>query len=434
MDVFQIRGGTPLHGKVKVSGSKNSALPLFAAALLTEEEIILENVPDLSDVKFMGEILTELGAKVDLIDSNTWKIRASSIVHYAPYELVRKMRASICLLGPLVARLRKAEIPMPGGCVIGNRPIDLHVRALEGLGAHVELSGGIVKVEGKNITGNSIFIGGRHGSTVTGTANAVMLAVLTPGQTILEGSACEPEIADLCSMLQAMGANISGIGSHRLEIEGVDKLNGCKHTVIPDRIEAGTYILAGAITGGNISVEGIEAAHLGSFFDLLKTAGLPFTCKFDGTEISCPPDVLHPIEAVTLPYPGFPTDLQAQICALACVTPGLSVITERVYPSRFMHVPELLRMGAHISVEGSSAIIRGTHKLTGAPVMASDLRASAALILAGLAAEGETWVQRIYHLDRGYEAFEQKLKKLGAMVERLPESALPSSISPRHNE
>lgn len=434
MDVFQIRGGTPLHGKVKVSGSKNSALPLFAAALLTEEEIILENVPDLSDVKFMGEILTELGAKVDLIDSNTWKIRASSIVHYAPYELVRKMRASICLLGPLVARLRKAEIPMPGGCVIGNRPIDLHVRALKGLGAHVELSGGIVKVEGKNISGNSIFIGGRHGSTVTGTANAVMLAVLTPGQTILEGSACEPEIADLCSMLQAMGANISGIGSHRLEIEGVDKLNGCKHKVIPDRIEAGTYILAGAITGGNISVEGIEAAHLGSFFDLLKTAGLPFTCKLDGTEISCPPDVLHPIEAVTLPYPGFPTDLQAQICALACVTPGLSVITERVYPSRFMHVPELLRMGAHISVEGSSAIIRGTHKLTGAPVMASDLRASAALILAGLAAEGETWVQRIYHLDRGYEAFEQKLKKLGAMVERLPESALPSSISPRHNE
>lgn len=429
MDVFQIKGGRPLQGTVKVSGSKNSALPLFAASLLTDEETILENVPDLSDVNFMGEILTELGAEVVRIDSNSWSIRPSCIVHHAPYELVRKMRASICLLGPLVARLRKAEIPMPGGCVIGNRPIDLHVRALQGLGAEVELSGGIVKVEGKNISGNSIFIGGRHGSTVTGTANAVMLAVLTPGQTILEGSACEPEIADLCSMLKSMGANIEGTGSHRLVIEGVDKLRGCKHTVIPDRIEAATYLLAGAITGGDVKVKGINSAHLGSFFDLLKSSGLDLLVDHDSARIVCQAAKLRPLEVVTLPYPGFPTDLQAQICALASVTPGLSVITERVYPSRFMHVPELLRMGAHISIEGSSAIIRGTNKLTGAPVMASDLRASAALILAGLAASGETWVQRIYHLDRGYETFEEKLKKLGAMVERLPESEFPNSIS-----
>lgn len=429
MDVFQIKGGSPLQGTVKVSGSKNSALPLFAASLLTDEETILENVPDLSDVNFMGEILTELGAEVVRIDSNSWSIRPSCIVHHAPYELVRKMRASICLLGPLVARLRKAEIPMPGGCVIGNRPIDLHVRALQGLGAEVELSGGIVKVEGKNISGNSIFIGGRHGSTVTGTANAVMLAVLTPGQTILEGSACEPEIADLCSMLKSMGANIEGTGSHRLVIEGVDKLRGCKHTVIPDRIEAATYLLAGAITGGDVKVKGINSAHLGSFFDLLKSSGLDLLVDHDSARIVCQAAKLRPLEVVTLPYPGFPTDLQAQICALASVTPGLSVITERVYPSRFMHVPELLRMGAHISIEGSSAIIRGTNKLTGAPVMASDLRASAALILAGLAASGETWVQRIYHLDRGYETFEEKLKKLGARVERLPESEFPNSIS-----
>jgi len=432
MDIFRICGGNPLHGKVKVSGSKNSALPLFAASLLTEEETILENVPDLSDVNFMAEILTELGAKVIRISSNSWSIIPSSIVHYAPYELVRKMRASICLLGPLVARLKRAEIPMPGGCVIGNRPIDLHVRALEALGAKVQLSGGVVKVDGKNISGNSVFIGGRHGSTVTGTANALMLAVLTPGSTVLEGCACEPEITDLCHMLESMGANIQGIGSHLLKIEGVDRLSGCKHKVIPDRIEAGTYILAGAITGGELTIEGIDFGHMGSFLDLLKTSGMSLVSQ-DQSIIASVPTSLKPLEVVTLPFPGFPTDLQAQMCALASITDGLSVITERVYPSRFMHVPELLRMGAHISIEGSSAIIRGAKRLTGAPVMASDLRASAALILAGLAAEGETWVQRIYHLDRGYEKFEHKLQKLGAKVERLPESELPKSISSANN-
>ena len=432
MDIFRICGGNPLHGKVKVSGSKNSALPLFAASLLTEEETILENVPDLSDVNFMAEILTELGAKVIRISSNSWSIIPSSIVHYAPYELVRKMRASICLLGPLVARLKRADIPMPGGCVIGNRPIDLHVRALEALGAKVQLSGGVVKVDGKNISGNSVFIGGRHGSTVTGTANALMLAVLTPGSTVLEGCACEPEITDLCHMLESMGANIQGIGSHLLKIEGVDRLSGCKHRVIPDRIEAGTYILAGAITGGELTIDGIDFGHMGSFLDLLKTSGVSLVPQ-NQSIIASVPTSLKPLEVVTLPFPGFPTDLQAQMCALASITDGLSVITERVYPSRFMHVPELLRMGAHISIEGSSAIIRGAKRLTGAPVMASDLRASAALILAGLAAEGETWVQRIYHLDRGYEKFEHKLQKLGAKVERLPESELPKSISSANN-
>ncbi len=432
MDIFRICGGLPLRGEVKVSGSKNSALPLFAASLLTDDETILENVPNLSDINFMAEILTEMGAEVYRIDSNSWKIRPTSIVPYAPYELVRKMRASICLLGPLVARLKKAEIPMPGGCVIGNRPIDLHVRALQGLGADVQLSGGVVKVDGKNIAGNSIFIGGRNGSTVTGTANAIMLAVLTPGHSVLEGSACEPEITDLCNMLVSMGANIEGIGSHLLKIKGVKKLHGCTHTVIPDRIEAGTYIIAGAMTGGDMTIDGIEHAHMGSFLDLLRSSGLNFDLKENKIQINKNSN-LNPLEVVTLPFPGFPTDLQAQICALASLTPGLSVITERVYPSRFMHVPELLRMGAHISLEGSSAIIRGSKKLTGAPVMASDLRASAALILAGLAATGETWVQRIYHLDRGYENFEQKLSRLGANVERLPESELPKSISSSNN-
>ncbi len=428
MEIFRIQGCSPLQGRVTISGSKNSALPLFAAALLTDEETILENVPNLSDVNFMAEILSELGAEVSRINSNSWSIRPVSIVHYAPYELVRKMRASICLLGPLVARLGRAEIPMPGGCVIGNRPIDLHIRALRDLGADVELSEGIVKVDAKKISGNSIFIGGRNGSTVTGTANAIMIAVLTPGLTVLEGSACEPEIADLCRMLKSMGANIEGIGSHLLKIEGVTRLKGCRHKVIPDRIEAGTYILAAAITGGDVVVEGIDPSHLGSFLDLLRTSGLRYKQNQDSIEVSASPR-LNPLEVVTLPFPGFPTDLQAQICALASITPGLSIITERVYPSRFMHIPELLRMGAHISIEGSSAIIRGTDRLRGAPVMASDLRASAALVLAGLAAEGETWVQRIYHLDRGYENFENKLGKLGAIVERLHESELPKSIS-----
>ena len=242
MDIFQISGEKPLHGTVRVSGSKNAALPLFAASLLSEQETILENVPDLSDINFMAEILSELGAEISRIDNSTWKIKPTSISFRAPYELVRKMRASVCLLGPLVARLRRAEIPMPGGCVIGHRPIDLHVKALESLGAEVELSNGVVKVQGKNLRGNSIFLGGRHGSTVTGTANALMLAVLTPGKTILEGCACEPEISDLCNMLISMGAQIAGIGSHRLTIEGVSKLDGCRHRVIPDRIEAGMYV------------------------------------------------------------------------------------------------------------------------------------------------------------------------------------------------
>ena len=433
MDIFQISGEKPLHGTVRVSGSKNAALPLFAASLLSEQETILENVPDLSDINFMAEILSELGAEISRIDNSTWKIKPTSISFRAPYELVRKMRASVCLLGPLVARLRRAEIPMPGGCVIGHRPIDLHVKALESLGAEVELSNGVVKVQGKNLRGNSIFLGGRHGSTVTGTANALMLAVLTPGKTILEGCACEPEISDLCNMLISMGAQIAGIGSHRLTIEGVSKLDGCSHRVIPDRIEAGTYLLAGAITKSEITIEGVETSHLGSFLNLLESIGLSLSKKENEIKISPPSNRLKPIEAVALPYPGIPTDLQAQICALASLIPGLSVITERVYPSRFMHVPELQRMGAHISIESSSAIIRGTNQLNGAPVMASDLRASAALILAGLAAKGETWVQRIYHLDRGYETFENKLTKLGAEVKRLPESELPNSVTINNN-
>jgi len=430
VEVFRIEGGNPLRGEVEVSGAKNSALPLFAASLLSTEDTILENVPNLSDVQFMAQILEHLGARVEKIDPNTWRISPQNINPDPPYELVRKMRASICLLGPLVGRLKKANMPMPGGCVIGNRPIDLHLKALADLGADIQLRGGVVEVDGTKMVGGSVFLGGRHGSTVTGTANAIMAAVLTPGITRLEGCACEPEIVDLCSMLLSMGANIEGVGSHLLQIEGVESLHGCTHRVIPDRIEAATYILAAAITAGEITLKNAFIEHLGAFANVMKTSGVSLNELDNGTlQIRCDTAPLRSFEIITLPYPGFPTDLQAQTCALACTIPGLSILTERVYPSRFMHIPELLRMGANVSLEGSNAIVHGGKPLSGAPVMASDLRASAALILAGLAAEGETWVQRIYHLDRGYDAFDQKLQHLGAKVERLSEAEMPPSFS-----
>lgn len=429
MEVFRICGGPELQGSVSVSGSKNSALPLFAACLLSNEESILENVPDLSDIRFMAQILNELGADVEKLDQNTWRINPSAITHSAPYELVRKMRASVCLLGPLVGRLKRAEIPMPGGCVIGNRPVDLHLRAMERLGAQVKLEKGVIHVDAKDLKGNSIFMGGRHGSTVTGTANVIMAASLASGKTTIDSAACEPEITDLCKMLKSMGAQIDGIGSHMIEIQGVKSLSGCRHRVIPDRIETATYVLAAAITNGNVQIRDGRIDHLGAFINVMSDSGVSVK-QMDSNNLSVEvsPSGVKPFEAITLPYPGFPTDLQAQTCALACRAEGLSILTERVYPSRFMHIPELLRMGAKISLEGTSAIIRGGKRLTGAPVMASDLRASAALILAGLAAEGETWVQRIYHLDRGYDSFEKKLQGLGAEVERLPESEMPKAF------
>ncbi len=430
MEVFRIRGGSTLQGTVTVSGSKNAALPMFAATLLSKETSVLENVPDLSDVRFMAEILRHLGAEVERISPNVWRITPNSIDHRAPYELVRKMRASVCLLGPLVGRLRKAVIPLPGGCVIGQRPIDLHLKAIGKLGAKATIREGDVFVDGSDLKGGSMFLGGRQGSTVTGTANALMAAALAPGLTRIESAACEPEILDLCRMLQGMGAHIEGIGSHILTVTGVEELSGCRHKVIPDRIEAGTYCIAAAMTDGEVKVQGARQEHLGAFADKMEQAGVELTAIDSDTILAKrSPKGLSSLEIITLPYPGFPTDLQAQACSLACMSPGLSILTERIYPNRFMHIPELLRMGADVSIEGSSAIVRGGAAMSGAPVMASDLRASAALILAGLAAEGETWVQRIYHLDRGYDKFDEKLRNLGAQVERLPESSLPKTHS-----
>jgi UDP-N-acetylglucosamine 1-carboxyvinyltransferase len=428
MDVFRVNGNGPLSGTIEVGGAKNAALPLLAAALLTEETVRLTNVPDLSDIRFMVEILGHVGATIDNPEPGTWEVTAAQLTHIAPYELVRKMRASVCLLGPLVARLRRAEVSIPGGCVIGPRPIDLHLKGLAKLNCEVSVERGYVSIEAQNMRGGPIFLGGRNGSTVTGTANILMAATLAPGTTRIECAACEPEIVDLCNLLTKMGAQIEGIGSPELIIHGVERLHGCEHAVIADRIEAGTFIVAGAITNGNVLVKGIAPNLLGAFLDKLEEAGVPIELETDGIRVLPHNGKLRPVDCITLPYPGFPTDLQAQFCALMAITDGISILTERIYPNRFMHVPELQRMGADIAIEGPSAIIKGACTFSGAPVMASDLRASAALILAAMAAKGETWIQRIYHLDRGYERFEQKLAALGAQIERLNDSKMPREL------
>jgi UDP-N-acetylglucosamine 1-carboxyvinyltransferase len=428
MDVFKVSGNGPLKGEIEVGGAKNAALPLLAATLLTDEPVTLRNVPDLSDMRFMVEILRHVGSEINNPEPGTWELRAGQLTHIAPYELVRKMRASVCLLGPLTARLRKAEVSIPGGCVIGPRPIDLHLKGLAKLNCKVDIANGYVHIDASNMRGGPVFLGGRSGSTVTGTANILMAAVLAPGTTRIECAACEPEVVDLCNLLVKMGAKIGGIGSPELLIEGVEKLHGCDHRVIADRIEAGTFIVAAAITRGDVTVKGIPPNLLGAFLDKLEEAGLPLEIGSDSIRVLPYQGSLKPVDLITLPHPGFPTDLQAQLCALMTQVEGISIITERIYPNRFMHVPELQRMGADISIEGPSAIVKGASKLSGAPVMASDLRASAALILAAFAASGDTWIQRIYHLDRGYERFEQKLAKIGAQIERLSDTDLPKEV------
>ena len=420
MDSLLIKGGLPLSGEVKVSGAKNACLPMFAAALLTDEKCVLQNVPDLSDVRFMADIIRALGAEVSNPREGVWEICAKNISHVAPYELVRKMRASICLLGPLSARMRKAEVSLPGGCVIGARPVDLHIKGMRALGAKIEIERGYICVDGSKMRGAQMYLGGRFGSTVTGTANVIMAATIIPGTTVIENAACEPEIADLCAMLEKMGALIEGAGSPTITITGVPCLGGATHSVMPDRIEAGTWIAAALSSKGKVLVRDAQKKYLGSFLDVLERAGCPFAVKSRSSIYVDASDFkMRPIEAITLPYPGLPTDLQAQLCALTTQADGISIITERIYPERFMHVPELTRMGANIAREGPSAIISGGTRLSGAPVMASDLRASAALVIAALAASGETLIHRVYHIDRGYEKIDQKLAALGAKVERL---------------
>jgi len=419
MDKILIHGGRPLSGSIKISGSKNSALPILAATLLTREPCILHRVPDLSDTHYMLQILMHLGAQVERA-SGTVTVTAEKIESVAPYDVVRKMRASVCVLGPLLGRCNEATVSLPGGCVIGDRPIDLHLKGFEALGAAVRVEGGNVKVFAPKLVGAVINLTGKFGPTVLGTDNVMMAAVLAEGMTVIEGAATEPEVVDLANFLNKMGAKIEGAGTRRLIIEGVKELHGAEHDVIPDRIEAGTFLIAGAICGEGVTVKRVNREHLTSLTDALTACGYRIQWAENSITVS-PNGTVKPIELATEPYPGFPTDMQAQMCALLSTTEGISVITENVFPQRYMHIAELKRMGAHMQLEGASAIIQGVDRLFGAPVMASDLRASAALVLAGLKAEGRTEVSRVYHIDRGYEHLDEKLSELGAHIERVKE-------------
>ncbi|MEY2498663.1 MAG: UDP-N-acetylglucosamine 1-carboxyvinyltransferase [Verrucomicrobiota bacterium] len=417
MDKIVIHGGRPLSGSIKISGSKNSALPILAATLLTREPCILHRVPDLSDTHYMLQILTHLGAQVERA-SGTVTVTSDTIESVAPYDVVRKMRASVCVLGPLLGRCKEATVSMPGGCVIGDRPIDLHLKGFEALGAAVRVEGGNVKVFAPKLRGAVINLTGKFGPTVLGTDNVMMAAVLADGITVIEGAATEPEVVDLADFLNKMGAKIEGAGTRRLIIEGVKELHGAEHDVIPDRIEAGTFLVAGAICGKGVTVKRVVRDHVKSVTDALVASGYQIQWAENSITVS-PNGATNPLEIVTEPYPGFPTDMQAQMCALLSTTDGISVITENIFPQRYMHVAELKRMGAHVQLEGATAVIQGVERLFGAPVMASDLRASAALVLAGLKAEGRTEVSRVYHIDRGYEHLDEKLSELGAHIERV---------------
>ncbi len=420
MDSFLIKGGVPLEGEVQVSGAKNAVLPIMAATLLTPETCVIRRVPDLSDVQFMAKILASLGAKVS-VEDGTVTVRAAKLKPVGNYNLIRKMRGSICILGPLLGRQHQAQVSLPGGCVIGPRPIDLHLKGVRALGADVTIEAGYVHAQTKRLIGADVFLGGRAGPTVLGTANLMMAAVLADGVTTIQSAACEPEVVDLAYFLSKMGANIVGAGSPTITITGVKALHGTEHEVIPDRIETATFAIAAAATDGEVTIKGSRPDHLHAVLDKLQEAGvevrrkgLTMTVRRGGR--------LKPVDITTQPYAGFPTDVQAQMMALMTLAPGLSIITERIFESRFMHVSELARLGADIAIEGPSAIVKGVRRLSGAPVMASDLRASAALVVAALAAQGATQVNRIYHVDRGYEKLDVKLRQLGARIQRVKES------------
>ncbi len=417
MDKLVIEGGYRLVGQIPVSGAKNAALPLFAASLLVDDWITLQNVPALADIRTIIRLLRQMGAKTEG-QSGTVRLNAAGIHSCeAPYDLVKTMRASVLVLGPLVAKWKRARVSLPGGCAIGARPINLHLKGLEAMGARVELKHGYVEAQADRLKGADFYF---DISTVTGTENIMMAAALADGRTILKNAACEPEVVELANALTKMGAKIQGAGTDVIVIDGVKELKPVEHPIIPDRIEAGTLMVAAGITRGNVKLLHLDLSQMEAVVAKLREAGLEIYSEGDGVKVIGPVN-LKAVDVKTLPYPGFPTDMQAQIMALMCIANGLSVITETVFENRFMHVSELKRMGADIRVEGSNAIVRGRGNLTGAPVMATDLRASASLVLAGLAAEGTTEVSRIYHLDRGYERLDQKLVQLGAKIQRAKE-------------
>jgi len=419
MDIFKIEGPVRLSGAVEISGSKNAALPIMAAAILAPGVSTVSCVPKLTDIAVLVQLLNSLGAKTERTSPDTVRIDATTIDNpVGEYDIVKKMRAGICILGPLLGRCGKAEVSMPGGCAIGDRPIDIHIRALTELGADIQLKNGYVIAEApKGLKGANIFLGGPFGSTVLGTANILMAATLAKGTTVINSAACEPEITDLANFLNKMGAKISGIGSPKLTIEGVDELKPAEHSVISDRIEAGTFMAAAAVTGGKIHIKNCCLDDLAAVVDRLARIGVDIIPEGGGCIVSRN-GAITPADITTQPHPGFPTDLQAQLMAVLALADGISVVTEKIFPDRFMHVAEMNRMAANLRKEGPSVIISGVKKLISAPVMASDLRASAALVIAALAAEGTTIINRVYHIDRGYEKIEEKMNKLGAKITR----------------
>jgi UDP-N-acetylglucosamine 1-carboxyvinyltransferase len=428
MDKFVVRGGNPLQGTVRISGAKNAALPAMAAALLTDEPVILENIPQVRDIETERKLLAAMGAEVELgygrAQHRTTICCRDLVNPEASYELVKTMRASTLVLGPLVARMGGARVSLPGGCAIGARPIDLHLKGLEKLGATITQEHGYVHASAKRLKGARVVF---ERITVTGTEDLLMAATLAEGETILENCAREPEVIDLAALLNKMGAQIEGAGTHTIRIRGVDKLHGARHRIIPDRVEAGTFVIAGALTGGDLTVTNCEPRHLDALLQKLEECGVKLSTNGESVRVVSN-GALKSADMITEEYPGFPTDMQAQYMALATQAEGSSVVTENIFENRFMHAQELVRMGANVKIEGSRAVVRGRTPLSGAAVQASDLRASASLVLAALVADGETIIDRVYHIDRGYEHIEEKLRGVGAQIRRIGE-LLPRRVA-----
>ena len=418
MDKLQIQGGTPLEGEVRISGAKNATLPILAAALLADDPVIIGNVPHLQDVTTTIELLGQMGASVTIDEHMHIEVDPSTVREcFAPYDLVKTMRASILVLGPLVARFGRADVSLPGGCAIGARPVNIHVAGLQAMGADITIEGGYIRARAARLHGARLVL---DTVTVTGTENLMMAATLADGETVIENAAREPEVVDLAHFLSSMGAKIYGAGTDKIVIEGVKRLRGTHYDVLPDRIESGTYLVAGAITRGHVRIKNTRPEHLDAIVGKLREAGATVSSGDNWIEVDMRGRRPQAVDVRTAPYPAFPTDMQAQFAALNTVAAGVGTITETIFENRFMHMLEMRRLGAEIRLEGNTAIIKGVNKLTAAPVMATDLRASASLVLAGLVAEGRTDVERIYHIDRGYEAIEEKLAQLGAQIRRVP--------------
>jgi UDP-N-acetylglucosamine 1-carboxyvinyltransferase len=418
LDKLQIQGGTPLEGEVRISGAKNATLPILAAALLADDPVIIGNVPHLQDVTTTIELLGQMGASVTIDEHMHIEVDPSTVREcFAPYDLVKTMRASILVLGPLVARFGRADVSLPGGCAIGARPVNIHVAGLQAMGADITIEGGYSRARAPRRRGARLVL---DTVTVTGTENLMMAATLADGETVIENAAREPEVVDLANFLSSMGAQIYGAGTDKIMIEGVKRLRGTHYDVLPDRIESGTYLVAGAITRGHVRIKNTRPEHLDAIVAKLREAGATVSCGDNWIEVDMRGRRPQAVDVRTAPYPAFPTDMQAQFAALNTIAEGVGTITETIFENRFMHMLEMRRLGAEIRLEGNTAIIKGVNKLTAAPVMATDLRASASLVLAGLVAEGRTDVERIYHIDRGYEAIEEKLAQLGAQIRRVP--------------